>query len=1128
MEGANMKCQKCKFENPEGIKFCGECGAKLERVCPNCKSSSPPNFKFCGECGHSFIVSSKIQPKELSFDEKLNKIQKYLPKGLTEKILAQRDRIEGERKQVTVMFCDMEGFTSLVEQQGAEEAYSLMDLVYEVLIHKVHDYEGTINEMTGDGIMALFGAPIALEDAPQRAIRSAFAIHREMAKFNDRLKEERKGIPPLKMRIGIHSGPVVVGTLGNDLRVEFKAVGETVNLASRMEGFAEPGTTYISGNTFKLTEGLFRFEALGDRQFKGVKDPVAVYRVIAPSSHKTRFDVNAERGLTSFVGRDRELELLFESLERVKEGAGQAFSIIGEAGIGKSRFLYEFRKTVSNEDITFLEGKCLSYGKIIPYHPISDILRGNFEIEEGDTDEIIRKKVKSGLEILEADEATTLPYLLELLAVKDSGIDRIQISPEGRKDRIIGAVKQIIFKGAQIRPLIIAIEDLHWADQSTNDALKWILEAVPGARVLIVFTYRPEFTQTWGGRSYHNQITLNRLSNRESLLILPNLFNAAAVDSELQRIILSKTEGVPFFIEEFVKSLNDLEVIEKEGDKVLFKGDPQVVAMPSTIQDTIMARVDRLSDAAKAVLQASSAIEREFRYDLVSGVMGLPEEEILTHFTALKDAELLYERGVYPQSSYFFRHALIREVVYDSIMSSRRKELHYRIGSAIEEIHRDDLADHYEILSEHFYQSDDYAKAADYSKRAARKAEKSASIPDAIVHMRKRIRCLEKLPETEERIRERIDARTFLGLYLTQINHWAEAWEAVEPVADLAKDDGFSKRLGQIQNVRGCYYGFVEEDFPKAFEALNEALRIAQDESDFISLILTSMWLGVIHFYNCDFEKTINSFQRGVDICIMAESDWGIAAQKAQQAFFGYCMPGNISAFTELSSEALEIAEESGDPLSRGISNAAFGNACFYKRHLADAENYAREGRDLCERLGFVGWAGIAQECLAETYFEMGEYDKARECVIKATQSMQAARINPSGVLRSDLALAWIGVMLGDRDVKLAPLRTIAEKEKIKLYEGWVCKCMGEILLNLGSRHFAEAEQWIQRAIEADTRNGVKIWLGFNYALYGDFFKLQGDRIKAQNEIGKAVKIFRECGADGWVEKYEKQLSELS
>ena len=258
-----MKCPECQIDNKEKATFCGSCGKKLYQVCPECSSENSPENNFCNECGHNLTVPSEPTPKDLSFDEKIDKIQRYLPKGLTEKILSQRGKIEGERKQVTVMFCDMEGFTSHVEKLGPEAAYEIMDKVYEILIHKVHNYEGTVNEMTGDGIIALFGAPIALEDAPQRAIRSALAVHREMAKFNDKFQQERKSIPPLKMRIGVHTGPVVVGTLGNDLRVEFKAVGDTVNLASRMEGLAETGTTYVTQEIFKLTEGLFRFEALG-------------------------------------------------------------------------------------------------------------------------------------------------------------------------------------------------------------------------------------------------------------------------------------------------------------------------------------------------------------------------------------------------------------------------------------------------------------------------------------------------------------------------------------------------------------------------------------------------------------------------------------------------------------------------------------------------------------------------------------------------------------------------------------------------------------------------------------------------------------------------------------------------
>jgi class 3 adenylate cyclase len=450
-----MKCPKCQHENPEDASFCNGCGHKLEVACPECGKANPPGSRFCNGCGHNLTVPSEPATKELSFDEKLDKIQRYLPEGLTEKILAQRDRMEGERKQVTVVFCDMAGYSQLSERLGPEEAYGIMDQVYEILIHKVHNYQGTVNEMTGDGIMALFGAPIALEDAPQRAIRSAMAIHREMARFSDRMKEEREGLAPIKMRVGIHTGPVVVGTLGNDLRVEFKAVGDTVNLASRMEGLAEPGTTYVSEDTFKLAEGLFRFEALGEMQVKGKKEPVRIYRVLAHSTRRTRFDVSAERGLTPFIGREREVELLYDGLERSKAGRGQAFSIVSEAGVGKSRLLYEFRKILTSEDVTFLEGKCLSYSRGVAYHPIIDILKSNFDIHDEESDSEIREKVKKGLKILGADEASTLPYLLELLAVKDSGVDKVPMSPEAKKDRIMETLKHIVIKGSEIRPLIV-------------------------------------------------------------------------------------------------------------------------------------------------------------------------------------------------------------------------------------------------------------------------------------------------------------------------------------------------------------------------------------------------------------------------------------------------------------------------------------------------------------------------------------------------------------------------------------------------------------------------------------------------------------------------------------------------
>jgi class 3 adenylate cyclase/tetratricopeptide (TPR) repeat protein len=1121
-----MKCPKCQTENAETKKFCRKCGTKLLLLCPQCGSEYLPGDEFCGECGHDLTLPSRPISKELSFDEKLTKIQRYLPKGLSEKILAQRDKIEGERKQVTVMFCDMEGFTSLTEKLGSEETYSMMDEVYEILIHKVHDYEGTVNELTGDGIMALFGAPIALEDAPQRAIRSALGIHREINKFSDRLKQE-KGIPTLMMRIGIHTGPVVVGTLGNDLRVEFKAVGDTVNLASRMEGLADPGTTYVTEDTFKLTEGFFRFEALGEKKIKGKEEPVKVYQVIAPSTRRTKFDVSAERGLTPFIGRERELELLLDGFQRAKLGKGQAFSIISEAGCGKSRLLYEFRKAVANEDVNFLEGKCLSYGRGVAYHPVIDILKSNFDIQEGEGDQEIREKVKMGLKLIGIDETSTLPYFLELLSVKDSGIDQISMSPEARKDRIIEAIKRITLKGSEIRPLVIAFEDLHWLDKSSEDVAKNLLESIPGSKVLLIFTYRPEFVHTWGTKSYHSQLTLHRLSNRESLEMATHILGTKEIERVLEELILEKTEGVPFFIEEFIRSLKDLKIIERKENVYRLSKDIHQLTIPSTIQDVIMARVDSLPERAKEVLQTGSAIEREFSYPLINRVTGLPEKELLSYLSVLKDSELLYERGIYPQSNYIFKNALTREVVYGSILDKRKKRLHEEIGSAIEELYKDSLSEHYEVLAEHYFLSENYSKSGEFSRLASRKAEKAASFHDAIAFTKKRVTSLERLPQKDEVQKQIIDARGVLGLYLAERNYFPEAKEAIDPIIDLAIKYDYKRRLCQIYSILGAYYSFVEDNYPESFKALEEALKISEQVKDTVTSGLASFWFGVALGWNCEFERAALYVQRALDINVAAKSLWGIAAIKGNLAYSCYYIQGKIDLAFQTTSEALRIAEESGDSFSKGIAYGSHGVSCYGKGLLGEAEKNLIKGVEYLGKTNEGAWNANARFHLGETYFEMGNLSRSKEHYEEGCWLLEHHRLLPSWMGLGKVGLARSKVMNKEKDVNLEALYAHSRNNKVKNAEGWIQRYIGEILLNIDEQHISEAEHWILKAIETDQRNGMMFHLGKDYAFYADLFNRKGDRSKAQENLGKAIEIFKECGAEGWVEKYEKELAAI-
>jgi len=1120
-----MKCPKCQHENPDDAKFCNECANKLELVCPECGKTNPLGSKFCNECAHNLAIPSpEAPPKELSFDEKIDKIQRYLPKGLTEKILSQRDKIEGERKQVTVMFCDMEGFTKLSEKLGPEDAYAIMDKVYEILIHKVHDYDGTVNEMTGDGIMALFGAPIALEDAPQRAIRSSLSIHREMAKFNDMMKQEKKNLPLLKMRVGIHTGPVVVGTMGNNLRVEFKAVGDTVNLASRIEGLAEPGTTYSSEDVFKITEGFFRFEALGEKRVKGKDKPVRVYRVIAPSTRRTRFDVSAERGLTPLVGRERELELLLDGYMRSKASHGQALSIISEAGVGKSRLLYEFRKAVANEDVTFFEGKCLSYSRGVAYHPIIDILKSNFDILDTDDDLEIRNKVSKGLKALGVDEASTFPYLLELLSVKDSGIDKIAMSPEARKDRTFEALKRIVLKGSEIRPLILAIEDLHWIDKSSEESQEDLLGSIAGARVFLIYTYRPEFVHSWGARSYHSQVNLNRLSNRESLAMIAHILGTEAFATELGELVLEKTEGIPFFIEEFMRSLRDFGVVERKDNTYYLSKKIQDMTIPSTIQDVIMARVDSLPEGTKEVLQTGSAIEREFSYQLLKAVAGMTEHDLIHHLSSLKDSELLYERGIYPQSTYIIKHALAREVVYDSILSKRKKQLHERIGNAIEELHQDNIIEHYAVLAEHFFESENNEKGADYSKLAAKRAQKAASYKDAIYYGKKRVACLERLPKSESVEKELIDARVTLGLYYNQMYYFAKANEAVAPIVDLASKQKYKRRISQIKTIIGTYIFGVEGNYPKGIQYLEDALKIAEESNDQASLWISNHWLGHAFAENCEFEKALYHLNKALEISKAANLIWSISIMKSCIANTVYNTQGNAELGYQTSLEGLTIAEESGDAMSKAEAYVHHGVSCFLKGLLDEAERHLLNGEKYCKKIDYAS-GFLASRYLGLIYFEKEQYRKSQDCFTEAIAIMENRGALNSLVYLNKITLTYIKAMQHEKDINIELLYNYEHENKIKALEGPMALGISQILLAVDKPNIQKIENWLQKAIGADQKNGQTWNLGMDYVIYAELFKQKNKNLEAKENLSRGIEIFKECGASGWVEKYEKELS---
>jgi len=1126
-----MKCPKCQTENPDKAKFCKKCGQSLqtELICNHCHHTNPFDSEFCIECGQPLSAPLKPVPKTSpSFDEKIAKVQHYLPKELAEKILAQRERIEGERKQVTVLFTDMAGYTSMSEKLDPEETFGLMEQVYEILIRTVNEYGGTVNELTGDGVMALFGAPIALEDAPQRAIRASLTIHREMVQFNEKMRREKAGLPVLRLRAGINTGPVVVGTLGNDLRVEFKVAGDTVNLASRMEGLAEPGSTYLTEDTFKLTEGLFRFEGLGEKAIKGKEKPIRIYRVIAPSTSRTRFDVSAERGLTPFVGRERERELLLDAFERARSGRGQAVSIVSEAGMGKSRLLYEFRKAVLNEDITFLEGKCLSFSRSVAYQPIADVLKSTFDIRDGDLDLVVRNKVKQGLQALAIEEGPSLPYILELLSVQDSGFEQIAISPEGKKDKTIETIKKLILKGSQQRPLVMAIEDLHWIDKTSEEAMKYLLEIIPGAKILLIFTYRPEFIPTWGARSYHNQLLLNRLSNRESLFMATHILDTEDLETALEEVILEKTEGIPFFVEEFIKSMKDLGFIERKDHTYRISKELQTIRIPSTIQDIIMARVDALPEGAKELLQVGSLIEREFSYKLIKAAMHLPEEDLLRRLSFLKDAELLYERGLFPDSSFVFKHALTREVVYDTLLERKKKELHIDIGKAIEEVHKDNLEEMYSALAEHFEEGGDCEKAATYFHLAQRRARRTSAIIDSIAFSRKEVACLEKLPSSVEVQKRIIDARVALANNCTILTHYVEAKNAVAPVVDLAHQLDYQKRLPAIYVVMANYFTMVEErNDDEVRHYLMEAQRLALEEKDYMSLWSVYNQEGIAHGFNCEFAEGESCFLRIMEISETAGWVNGLVWAKFNIAGIIYSLDGRIDAALKCSQEALQLAFQADDLFLKGWGHYTCGLAFFRKGLFPEAEENLTLAIEMNQKTDNVAILLLCFCFLGLLRSEMGRYQEAQECIDDYLAVYERMRIRPSAARLMQIWNVAAGVRGCLNPALDAVLNFDLQEIRMRSFQGMAAQAMGEIYLYIDDAHMDDAKAWIRKAIEMDEQHKMPWELARDYALYAEFFKKKVDPAQAKKKLGKAIEIMRSINADGWVKKYEEELAEL-
>jgi predicted ATPase/class 3 adenylate cyclase len=729
---------------------------------------------------------------------------------------------------VTVLFADLKGSMELLADRDPEEAQRLLDPVLERMMEAVHHYEGTVNQVMGDGIMALFGAPVAHEDHAVRACYAALMMQRWINLYADEL--QRGGGTPVQIRVGLNSGEVVVRAIGSDLHMDYTAVGQTTHLAARMEQMAKPGSILVTGDTLKLAEGYVQVRPLGPVTVKGLENPTEVYELTGVGPARSRLQASAARGLTRFVGRERELQQLAQALEQAGAGHGQAVAIVGEPGVGKSRLVWEFTRSHRAHGWLVLEGGSVSYGRATPYLPVIELLKAYLRIQERDDQRQIRERVAGKLLTL---DPTLEPLLTPLLALLDVPVDDAAwgaLDPPQRRQRILESVKRLLLRESQVQPLLLLFEDLHWMDSESQALLDSLIESLATARVLLLVSYRPEYQHPWGSKTYYTQLRIDPLPSQTAEELLTALLGQDVTLEPLKRALIERTEGNPFFLEESVQTLVETKVLVGDRGAYQMTRAPEAWQIPATAQAIVAARIDRLPPEDKRLLQAASVIGKDVPFTLLRAIADVPENSLRRGLTQLQAAEFLYERSLFRDLEYTFKHALTHEVAYGSVLQDRRRALHARIVEALEALYPDRVAEQVERLAHHAFRGELWEKAVTYLRQAGAKALARSAYREAVTCFEQALAALHPLPDARQKIERAIDLRLDLRQSLFPLNELATVWRYLREAEGLARTLDDSRRLGWVSAYMSGHHlhtgGHITEvrTFAQTVEAIAERL----------------------------------------------------------------------------------------------------------------------------------------------------------------------------------------------------------------------------------------------------------------------------------------------------------------
>ena len=1155
-----MACASCGAENPPGNKFCGECGAALVLACGACGSRNPPANRFCGECGARLAVSGsgfrvsdgRPDPPET----RTLKPDTYTPRHLADRILASRESLEGERKQVTVLFADVVGSTELIRDLDPEEARALLEPAVRAMIEAVHRFEGTVCRVMGDGIMALFGAPLAHEDHAARACYAALTMQDSIRAYGETARA-RAGIE-LNARVGLNSGEVVVGSISNDLYVEYSAIGPTTHLAARMEQLAVPGTVRLTAETVRLVDGMVEVRSLGKIPIRGLAEPVEAFELLGAGPSRRRFQAAAARGLTPFVGRQAELEAIGRALDLAHAGHGQVVAPVGEPGVGKSRLLYEFVHSQRTGEWLVLESGSVSYGKATSYLPVIDLLKAYCRIEPRDDARAVREKLTGKLLALDPALSAILPPLLALIDLPVEDADWSAADPARRRQLTLDALRRLLLRESQEQPLLLVFEDLHWIDAETQALLDNLVEALPTARVLLLVNYRPEYTHGWGNKSYYTQLRIDPLGQASAEELLTGLLGDDPSVEPLKALLIGRTDGNPFFLEESARALVETGALVGERGGYRLTGPVESIRVPATVQAVLAARIDRLPPEDKRLLQTASVVGKDVPFVLLQAISDVgagaassaptvgallaapassstvPDDILRGLLARLQAAELLYAVSLFPELELTFKHALTHEVAYGSLLQERRRALHAQIVDAIEALYPDRLDGHVERLAHHALQGQVWEKAIAYSREAGARAMARSTVREATRYFEQALAAIGHLTSSSENIERTIDLHFDLRSAYWASNEHEPSYEHVRKAEVLARAAGDQRRLGWVSAYL-AHHLRATVDHRRGVETGEQAISIADELGDLPMRITATDAVAQSYHEMGRLPRAIELLRANIAALERTTPGHGIpgyhqAPIVGSRNVLAWCLSwqGDFREAIERAEEAVSIAEAAGLRLSIAGAHTSSGLVFTLKgdapRAVAAIERGIEIQKSLDRRLHPFNWA-----FLGHAKAQAGRHEEA---VIDLERSLEgAAAINfmPCTSLWTGwLAGAYLQAGRLDEALRTAERAVqMGRDHHERGFEGMALRQLGDVVAASENPDVAYAEDLYHQALAIGEELGMRPLQAHTHLSLGKVYRRAGRPHDARAELNVAIDLYLSMEMTHWVPEAEAELAAI-